>query len=267
MPFKPPTKRTEPSPQSQWRTAWATNRGSKNQRRKVGCQDYAHSVNIPGRHTDTIVAAVADGMGSAARGQIGAMVSVVAATDKAGHILQGREGAIGPHHLEYILNAAMNSACMNLRERAERDGKPVRQYATTLLLLIYTQGLLGAAQIGDGAAVVADGNGQYITFSKPHHGEYANETTSVTARRALQSCRIDIARADIRHIALFTDGMANLLLDNRTHEPHHAFFAETFHWLQQQKGRMQHSGVKDLLKSATVRRRTDDDTTLLLAIR
>ena len=30
---------------------------------------------------------------------------------------------------------------------------------------------------------------------------------------------------------------------------------------------MQHCGVKDLLKSATVRRRTDDDTTLLLAIR
>lgn len=30
---------------------------------------------------------------------------------------------------------------------------------------------------------------------------------------------------------------------------------------------MQHSGVKDLLKSAKVRRRIDDDTTLLLAIR
>lgn len=261
---------TAPWPRCQWSIASASNCGMRNQRRKVDCQDYADSVKIPALHKDTIVAAVADGMGSAEQGRTGARCTVTSAIIQAGHILRKRESerAIVPHHLEYILNAAMNSACMNLRERAERDGRPARQYATTLLLLIYTQGLLGTAQIGDGAAVVADGSGQYITFSKPHRGEYANETTSVTSHRALQSCRIDIAQADIRHIALFTDGMVDLLLDSRTLEPHHSFFAKTFNWLSDQARDLQRSGgLGTLLKSEKVSLRTDDDTTILLASR
>ena len=258
----------EPSPQSQWRIALASNGGFKNQHRKVACQDYADSIKIPALHTDTMVAAVADGMGSAEMSRTGARSAVTFSIIKAGHLLRERKRAISPHYLEYILNAAMNSARMNLGERAERDGKPLRQYATTLLLLIYTQGMLGVAQIGDAAAVVADSSGQYITFSKPNRGEYANETTSVTSRRALQSCRIDIVRADIRHIGLFTDGMADLLLDSRTLEPHHSFFAKTFNWLSDQPGELRSSGgLKNLLKSEKVRKRTDDDTTLLLASR
>lgn len=257
-----------PRLKSQWRIAWASNRGAKNQRRKVACQDYADSIKIPTPHSDTIVAAIADGMGSAELGRTGAICSVTSAIIKAGRMLRKREQAISGHHMEYILNASMNSACMSLGDLVEGSGTPRRQYATTLLLLIYTQGMLGVAQIGDGAAVVSEGNGEYVTFAKPKRGEYANETVSVASRRALQSCQIDIARADIRQIALFTDGMVNLVLDSKTQEPHHPFFAKTFDWLRnERKESWINSEVKGLLKSEAVCKRTDDDTTFLLASR
>ena len=266
--WRPKQSEMIPGPQSEWRIARANRRGAKNARRKVACQDYAADVKIPELHSDTIIAAVADGMGSADLGQTGAFESTKSAIDHVGSLLRSRRRALRPYNLETILNTAMNGARMALEDIAERNGNSLQRYATTLLLVVYTKGVLGAAQIGDGVAVVAGSDGKFITFSKPTRGEYANETTSVTSRRALQSCQIDIVQADIRQIALFTDGMVNLLLDNRTLEPHQPFFAETFSWFYRQSGEPQsNSGLTDLLKSDKVQKRTDDDTTLMLAAR
>lgn len=266
--WRPKQSEMTPGPQSEWRIAQANRRGAKNARRKVACQDYAAAVKIPELHSDTIIATIADGMGSADLGQTGAKESTKAAIDHARSLLRSRRRTLRPYNLETILNAAMNGARMALEDIAERNGNSLQRYATTLLLVVYTKGIIGAAQIGDGGVVVADRDGKFVTFSKPTRGEYANETISVTSRRALQSCQIDIAQADIRQIALFTDGMVNLLLDNRTLEPDQQIFAETFSWLHRQPGEPQsNGGLTDLLKSDKVQRRTDDDTTLMLAAR
>ena len=255
---------------SQWRVARASRAGRKNQQRQTECQDRCCWAAVPAVSADTLVAAVADGMGSAVLSGIGARIAVNAAVSRTVALLRRHETPAPPERMETILDAAVLNARADIQQAAAEQNVPGGSMATTLLLAVHTNGVMATAQVGDGACVVSTDDAVFTTFAKPERGEYANETHSLTSRRALQRCRIDIAISErpVQSIALMTDGMVGLTIAQADHRPHEPFFETMTQWLASYPCRPHpNAELGGILASDAVRRKTDDDTTLLLAVR
>ena len=255
---------------SPWTMARASCQGSKNRARQQTCQDHAQWAAMPrfGQQPDTMVAALADGMGSAKHSGPAACIAVHAALRDMTRLLW-REQQTDPQLLETILNSAALQARLSVQRLARSQDEDLLHYATTLLLLIHTGKYTATLQIGDGAAVVRTAN-ELVTLAKPQRGEYANETNSLTGRGALQLADVSIVQPQqaITGFAMMTDGMMELSIDSATLKPYAPFFKALFGWLEEHDG-TEHPNreLKQTLASEAVTSRTDDDTTLLLAIR
>ena len=72
----------------------------------------------------------------------------------------------------------------------------------------------------------------------------------------------------IDEVALLTDGLQRLAMDFRARRAHGPFFAPLFPWLRACADPLElKDPLRKLLESPRVERRTDDDTTLMLATR
>ena len=86
-----------------------------------------------------------------------------------------------------------------------------------------------AAQIGDGAIVVDDGELRPATW--PAQGEYANSTHFLTDGDALDNVQCAVL-GPVRRIALFSDGLQALALHYASRAAHEPFFAPFFSYLE-----------------------------------
>ncbi len=258
------------SPQHTWRVARSSTQGTRHKHTGTGCQDYSCFLTMPKLSPDTLVAVVADGVGSAKHSALASRTAAETAAATASHMLWQNGRRSSPHRMETLLNAAVLDARIALEHQAEQTAAPLKELATTLLLLVHSKDTLATAQIGDGAAVISTVPGEYHTFARPQRGEYANETTALTSKRALQHCEITIARTHtpVLEIAMLTDGLLSVSLDAATMQPHPPFFASMANWLRDYP-QNSHPGpaLRDTISSDMITRRTDDDLTLLLAVR
>lgn len=254
-----------------WQLASASVCGVSHVQSGQPCQDWVRylTYRMPGAPPDTLVAAVADGAGSAPSGGKGARLAITASIESITEGLRENPNGTGKEVLERILIESMRVARQRLQRVAEQEEHSIHEYATTLLLAIQTGGTLAAAQIGDGAIIAGDGNGDYKFITSPDRGEYANETKFITGRNALMERQINIATSfRPEHIAMFTDGIQKLVLDERNRTPHGPFFRPAFDWLAQQSDELQaYIGLRKFLQSSRIREHTHDDITLLLARR
>jgi hypothetical protein len=137
-----------------------------------------------------------------------------------------------------------------------------------LLLAVQTEHLVGAAQIGDGAIVVSDEAREFLTFTRPQNGEYANQTSFLTSGNAMDCLEVKVDALQPRYLAMFTDGIQNLVLKQPGQVPQTPFFSRIFQWLQRQTDKEYvETELARLLRSPQVTQRTDDDLTLVLTIR
>ncbi len=203
--------------------------------------------------SDTLIACVADGAGSARYSHRGSQTAadefVVAAWDS---LCDGDD--LGEAALK-----AFDRSRKSVNEIA--NDKP-REYATTLLGVIATRDTLSAIQVGDGAIVV---DGEVVVDS--HSGEYANETSFITQSDA-KPMTFSASR-EVRRVGILTDGLENLALENNGYQrvPHEGFFDPLYEWLKQTDESARSSQLGEFLASDRVRSRTTDDVTLLLAMR
>lgn len=252
-----------------WMVGGTSVAGVSHVRSGLPCQD-SMSYRIAG---GVLIAAVADGAGSAELSDVGSALAadtcvrmaellIIEEHDHAPHSLH--ETCLGP-----IVAAAVEEARRELQAEADRRGVELRQLATTLLLAIHATNLLAVAQIGDGAVVVSDGRGAFFTWITPQRGgEYANQTNFLTSANAMSDLEVRVGRLDpgSTQIALFTDGLQNIVLNGADNSPHTPFFAPLFSWMRSQPdGDAATRGLAAFLKSPTVTNRADDDLTLLLA--
>lgn len=237
-----------------WHVAAASRAGRAHVEADVPCQD--SSAYLVCGDTDTLIAAVADGAGSAAHSELGAHAAATTFISCARTLLA--EG----NSLLQALEAAFDAARRAVSDLA-KDPADVSDYATTLLTVIWTDEGLLAAQVGDGM-IVADGEG----VIDPDSGEYANETRFITSTDASPSVRL-IDAAVVR-LAMMTDGLQSIALDygGGRPTPHAPFFDPLFQWLSEQDDEEQACArLGSFLESDRVRERTHDDLTLLLALR
>ena len=257
-----------------WQVAAAAVRGIGHVRSGQPCQDAVRyrtyqMLNVP---PDTLVAAVADGAGSAPCGDLGALLAATDSVDRIAKRLRENPNGTGRDVIERTLIETMCVARQRLAEAADQQGRDIHDYNTTLLLVIQAGGTLAAAQIGDGAIIAGNADDGYECVTIPQGGEFVGETYFITRRDALSVCQLEVI-TDLypQHIGMFTDGIQKLALDYQNREvpaPYAPFFRSTFDWLAQQDNDWQaYTGLLRFLRSSRVRERTHDDATLLLARR
>jgi hypothetical protein len=214
-----------------------------------------------------LVAAVADGAGSAALADVGAQLAVEAAVAEISQRVELADPLAGQDLVADLLRAAFRKAQDALgREARARDRAP-NELASTLIVAVAAPHLVAAAQVGDGACVVQGPNGLRC-LTVPEAGEYANETTFLTSAGMEAALRVSVSAEPCDHLALFTDGLQRLALNLADVAPHGPFLAPLFRFLDATPDRAGATQrLRSFLTSPRLAERTDDDLTLLLAAR
>lgn len=160
-------------------------------------------------------------------------------------------------------------AAWHLQVEADADVRPVRDYACTLLVAVIDEQTAAYAQLGDGAIVAGCGD-DVVPIFWPQQGEFANTTFFITAPEHLSRVQTLTGSEVPERVAVISDGLQNLALRNSDRTAHPGFFSPLFHSLRTQpegKAEELQTPLEAFLGSQMINARTDDDKSLLLAIR
>jgi hypothetical protein len=270
------------TPPAAWRFACASVAGAAHVRDGRPCQDAGLCALVPpADEAGALLACGADGAGSAPRGEEGARLACatfVATVEglRAADRVPAADDTIDDDETPPWWSAAVDAWLTRFHDqverRAERSGSSRRDFACTFLGALVGQEWAALVQIGDGAIVVDQGDDPdaYASFVWPQRGEYANETYFATEPRTAERIAVGVVCRRVEEIALLTDGLQGLVLDYARRAPHGPFFERMFSPVRAappgESGRLSAS-LAAFLGSASVRARTDDDTTLILATR
>src|SRR5262245_59060729 len=210
---------------TQWKWVTASRMGTSHQRRGEGCQDHASVREVPRGEGTALIAACADGAGSASRSALGARLACEALVGQAEGFVA--DGGNARDFTAEVASCWYGHARAALAKQADLDGVSLREYACTLLFAILDESGAGFAQLGDGAIVVRDGEGYKPVFW-PQAGEYANMTWFLTGEDNAQHIMASAVEESPQDVALFTDGLQPLVLHYATRSAHAPFFLATF---------------------------------------
>lgn len=249
-----------------WRTAYASTAGTSHARSGTPCQDAGRCDVLAVAGGEVLVACVADGAGSAAHSELGARLVV-----ECFHAVFGDAARAAPA-LEWLdRDFALGWLAMvqdRIRGLAADMACEASEFACTALGAVVGETGAGFVQIGDGAIVVG-GAGAHAWVFWPQHGEYANSTFFVTMPDAAELLQFERRNAPAE-LALFSDGLERLILDMRTRTVHSPSLRPILGWLAATGPALDglpSPVVAAFLHSEPVNRRTDDDKTLVLAVR
>ena len=234
--------------------------GTSHRTRNTPCQDAFRFCTF-GPLAEWLLIAVADGAGSASHSEIGAtlvcdefvqMVETISLD-----VLFTRDGMLE------LFTAIRNRVVAEAARHAVRP----RELACTVLLALVGPDSAAFAQLGDGAIVLGNGT-DYRTVFWPEPTEYANATDFLTDDRFADAFHFTTTTETINELAVFTDGLQRLALDFTERTPHPAFFRPFFRRLQSEPdAEALFEPFRLFLDSTSVNAKTDDDKTLVLAVR
>jgi len=247
-----------------WRFAAGRATGSSHEKLGKPCQDrFACAALEP---QDALIAVVADGAGTAGHAHVGAELAVATMSDLAQLGVRA-----GRQDYRDMLREGAALARQRLVEAAADRRLAPRDMACTLLAVIATPFGGAALQIGDGVIVTGTAASEWRWAIWPQKGEYANATFFLSDERALAQAEVVDIGDDAQDIAMMSDGMEPLALHFASRSAHAPFFRTVFAPLHASATPAESpelsQAVTELLGSAPVRARTDDDTTLVLATR
>lgn len=214
---------------------------------------------------DFAVAAVADGLGSASKADIGADLAVRSAIMNVEQAIRAASGSVD---ITTLAKDSVTAARQALEEKAETEGYGLRDLACTLLVAITLRDSVAAVHIGDGALVADSDNGLRL-IAGPGESEYTNEVTPLTSLDWERSISITPIISGINGIALFTDGCqrAGLKKDGDGYTPFEGFFRPLFNYAAQVDDFEQaNRDIHYLLASDKLSEHSEDDKTLVLGI-
>jgi hypothetical protein len=245
-----------------WRAIGASVAGTSHAVTMTRCQDFsAYEVVRRPDGGEVLLAALADGAGSAVSSHHGARTAVEAALAALRALVEAGYDVGEAEALE-----ALRAARERVLDVAAEYEHAARDYASTLLLAVAAPEGGVALQIGDGAIVVDDGALRAATW--PAQGEYANSTHFLIEADALEHVQC-AALGTVRRLALFSDGLQALALHYESRAAHEPFFAPFFAYLEtSEKAEAEiEAELRAFLESGSVNARTDDDKSLVLAVR
>ena len=216
---------------------------------------------------EIFVGLISDGAGSAALGGEGAsLICRTLTTEIRGHF---RNDSALPE------DSAIHDWIDKTRDRintlASRRGLTAADFAGTLVGIISNGCNTVTFHVGDGCIVVlSKRDNRWVSASWPQVGEYASTTYFVTDEPGAR-LRINRHQLDISAIAMFSDGVERLALDFSSQEPSVKFFepiaAPLFASPKKGKCILLREKLGAFLESPIVNSRTDDDKTLIVAVK
>ena len=252
-----------------WRTAYASAAGTAHARASLPCQDNGRCQALRiAEGGEILLASVSDGAGSASQAEHGARLVVdsfhrsFAAAAQSDPSLDWLDADFAR---AWLAGLQAEIGLIGLQA-----GCAAGEYAATCLGAVVTPTAAAFLQVGDGAIVIDDGGAGHRWVFWPQHGEFANSTCFVTMADAADMLCFDKREAAVCELALFSDGLERLILDMRAQTVHSPSLRPVFDWLAS-TGPAAASGPSDVLaaylNSPNVNRRTDDDKTLVMAVR
>ena len=245
-----------------WRAVGTSTIGTSHEKLNLPCQDYCAYYSCILGSDRVLVAAIADGAGSAKNADIGARESVL-------------------HILHQITNC--NLALLDIDEQtavgwfegvrnrlnAVADERKIlfRDLDCTLLFAILGEYCSIFGQTGDGAWIIKSETG-YDPATWPTRGEYANQTFFVTLPNWRDTMQFSRIMKPLEAVAGFSDGLQDLALHFASQSVHAPFFDSKFSALRNCEDETSlKSPLAEFLQSPALVARTDDDKTLFLACR
>lgn len=255
-----------------WRIATATAPGSSHLKDALPNQDAVACRLVEVGIGEIVVAAVADGAGSASRSDEGSRTAVDAAVATiVDGINRQPAAAFGERLAESLARDAVKQARIAVERYGLRHNVPVRELASTLIVAFASDDLVTAAQVGDGAVIAFNiSGGEARTLCDAHTGEYANETTFITSRSQPDSIA-DVGHAagyDYDALALITDGLQNLALKMPEREAFLGFWNPMLNDLvHTDEPEAVPERLHAFISGERVQSRTTDDVTIAIAAR
>jgi hypothetical protein len=255
-----------------WKIGGVSIAGFSHLEEDIPCQD-AHAFRI--RDDGQMIAAVADGAGSARLSHIGAQAFVDTVVSRIHHQLSLEK--FDPQRIaSWIVTSVNETRDQLIRHGDELQGDrrlrspKLSDFAATLIVVVAN--LDGGAffHVGDGAGTAFTlVNNAEVTVSKPHNGEYANETYFLTMDDWESYLRITpIIEKNADTILLMSDGVTPMAMSKGCATPEFEKFVNpVVKFLNANDKETGEAGVASTLSADGVRKITGDDKTLLWAIR
>src|SRR5580704_5919464 len=248
-----------------WTWAAACRRGASHVNADLRLQD-AFKCFVGKGSAQPLVIVVSDGAGTAPYG--GEAASLICRTLTS--LIRQHFSATEELPSDETLGAWLQRARETLAAAAARRELTPRDFAATLILFISRGDETVVLHVGDGCAVVKDeATSTWIAPSWPYHGEYASTTAFITDE-PLNSC---IARhsGSISAVSVFSDGLERLALDLKARQPFAPFFDRVITPVAESsfvgKDAELSGKINAFLDSESITSRSDDDKTLILAVR
>jgi hypothetical protein len=250
-----------------WKFATSTVTGKAHTDRGEAGQDYHKAGTVSLAGCEFFIGISADGAGSTTDGGRGA--EIACETTYASILATLRESGGVPQITDLDIRGWITASRTAIDAEARGQNKRTRDFACTILCSIAGDNGAVFFQIGDGAIVTGSGQ-DYETIFWPEQGEYANTTYFVTEEQYLDNLHIRHAPAPPREIAIFTDGLQNLVLSFAQKKAHDGFFRPLFGAMERfpENPFSDFSGIlQSFLCRDEINERSDDDKTLILAVR
>lgn len=229
-------------------------------------QDYYRTGSHRFSDRDFFIGLAADGAGSTTHGGIGAEIACETLYLQILSVIR-KEVTISSVTDDDI-RAWISTSREAIAARAQGNGQRIKDYACTLIGVVATNDHALYFQIGDGCIVTSNGTG-YHTIFWPEQGEYANTTYFISDDTFMEHIKIEHHDAAPGELAVFTDGLQNLVLSFSTRTVHEGFFKPLFAALKKQPDTVfadLTTHLTALLSRDDVNARSDDDKTLILAV-
>ena len=250
-----------------WCWAAASSRGVSHERAGTRLQDSIASFLIRVPSSEYFVGIVCDGAGSAPFGGQGASLVCRSFSVAARHHFRTHTTLPTREHIDGWIDNARDL----LGAVATRRGLALRDFAATLVCVISNGMTSLIAHIGDGCVVLKDDVlNCLVAPTWPFHGEYVSTTAFVTDDEGARLQFVNYANP-VSALAAFSDGIERLALDFVTRQPFRPFFESMLRPLlvgnTVGRDRYLSSHLATYLNSSAVNARTDDDKSLILAVR
>jgi hypothetical protein len=248
-----------------WKFLYASSTGTSHQKIGQPCQDSALARSLVINDETVLVAACADGAGSAKFSEIGSRLACETASRRISERLESglsvdlidKDEVLGWHRDVFQV----------LETEARARSVEARELACTLLLAVIGEKAAFFSQVGDGGIVVLSED-VYQPIFWPQSGEYVNTTNFVTDARWTERFEFSLQRRAVDEVALFTDGLQPLVLRYAEKAAHGPFFVPLFKALRESSPTNELTmALQRFLDSPRVNARTDDDKTLIVATR
>ncbi len=247
-----------------WAWAIATCRGTSHVRDNTECQDTSRCIAV-GPNKNILVAVVSDGAGSARYGKQGSVLTCRTVSEGARQHFSRTNASPSDDEIWSWIDQTRDKISL---AAVGVDATP-REFAATLVAVIAMAEETLVLHIGDGAAVCSY-EGQWAVPSWPAHGEYASQTYFVTDDPAAD-LRITRLPHSVEGAAAFSDGIERLVLRFSDQTASASFF-DRFSATVRTGGRPGNNAtlnlsLKNYLDSPAINERTDDDKSLIVAVR